>query len=68
MAALVGRVLAVPRGNPKNVRSLDDVTEGDVRFVQADPNTTANNTTRLITRDKHLLAYADAGHLNVLAC
>jgi len=30
--------------------------------------TARENDYRLITRDKHLLAYADAGHLNVLAC
>jgi molybdate transport system substrate-binding protein len=34
-------VLAVPKGNPKSIRSLQDIIDGKLRLVQADPDATA---------------------------
>lgn len=34
-------VLAVPKGNPKSIRSLQDVFDGQLRLVQADPDAAA---------------------------
>lgn len=40
-------VLAVPKGNPKSIRSLQDIIDQQLRLVQADPDATAiGKTTR----------------------
>lgn len=71
-------VLAVPKGNPKGVRSIDDLTRGDLRIGLAHP---VNSALGALTDDllkklglhkrvydpgrKHPIVHTDAGHMLV---